>query len=148
MPGADGSTRAAVLDASVAVRWVITEVGSERAAALLDEPFRWCSPRLMLTELASALRRKVSEARLSPHLAMEALDAILTEVANGRIELAAEEEVMPLALSLALSLGHKMPDCVYLALAERRGAELVTADRQLASLADARSIAHVLVASA
>lgn len=147
MPGAEDEPRLAVLDASVAVRWVVTEVGSDDAAALLAEPFHWCAPRLMLSELASALRRKVVEGSLSPTLAMEALDAILTEVGTGTIALAAEEEVMPLALSLALSLGHKAPDCVYLALAERLGAELVTADRHLAKLAETRAVGHVLVPS-
>jgi len=148
MPGADDLPRIAVLDASVAVRWVVTEVGSDHAAALPAESFQWCAPRLMLTELVSALRRKVTAAGLTPSLATQALDAILTEVANGAIALAAEEEVMPLALSLALSLGHKAPDGIYLALAERLGAELVTADRQLARLAEARALGYVLVPSA
>lgn len=148
MPGADGSTRTAVLDASVAVRWVVTEVGSDVAADLLDEPYGWLAPRLMLVELASALRRKVLEKALSEPLAMQALDAVLDEVNGGRIELAADEAIMRSALTIALLLQHKLPDCVYLALAERRGAELITADQQLARLAEARSIPCMLVPSA
>ena len=49
-----------VLDASVAVRWVVPERGSEEAAALLGQPLAWLAPRLFVTEVASALRRKVS----------------------------------------------------------------------------------------
>ena len=67
---------------------------------------------------------------------------------GSQIELAADETVMPLALTLALSLEHKLPDCVYLALAERTGADLVTADRQLNRLARDRGIPATLVPSA
>lgn len=148
MPGGDGSTRPAVLDASVAVRWVVTEVGSDEAAQLLDEPYQWLAPRLMLTELASALRRKVLDKSLSKPLAMHALDAIVDQADSGAIQLAADEDVMRSALIIAFAFGHKLPDCVYLALAERSGADLITADRQLARLAEARFIPCVLLPSA
>jgi predicted nucleic acid-binding protein len=135
------------VDASVAVRWVVPEEGSELAAALLQQSFRWLAPRLMLTEVASALRRKVVEGELSTEVALEALDVLMTELGSV-IELAADETVMPLALTLALSLEHKLPDCVYLALAERTGADLVTADRQLDCIARNRGIAATLVPTA
>ena len=144
MPGANGPARAAVVDASVAVRWVVPEQGSEHAVALLRESFRWLAPRLMLIEVASALRRKVVEGELSTEVALEALDVLMAEL-GGAIELAADESVMPLALTLALSLEHKLPDCVYLALAERTGADLVTADRQLDRIARDRGIPTTLV---
>jgi len=147
MPGANGPARRAVVDASVAVRWVVPEEGSELAAALLQQSFRWLAPRLMLTEVASALRRKVVEGELSTEVALEALDVLMTELGSV-IELAADETVMPLALTLALSLEHKLPDCVYLALAERTGADLVTADRQLDRIARNRGIAATLVPTA
>ena len=49
-----------VLDASVAVRWVTAEVGSDEAAALLERDLTWIAPRLLVTEVASALRRRSS----------------------------------------------------------------------------------------
>jgi len=60
MPGAEARGATAVLDASVAVRWVVQERGSEEAADLLARPIGWMAPRLMLTEVAAALRRPVS----------------------------------------------------------------------------------------
>jgi predicted nucleic acid-binding protein len=147
MRGADGPPRAAVVDASVAVRWIVPERGSERAAALLRRSFRWIAPRLLLTEVASALRRKVVEGELSTEVALEALDVLMTGP-GGAIELAADETVMPLALTLALSLQHKLPDCVYLALAERSGADLVTADGRLDQIARVRGIPTTLVPTA
>ena len=147
MPGADGSPRAAVVDASVAFRWVITEQGSKHAAALLERPFIWIAPRLMLTEVASALRRKVVAGELSTEVAFEAFDVLMTQTRGGAIRLAAEEEVMPLALMLALSLGHRLPDCVYLAVAEREAADLVTADRRLSEIAQVRGVQSILIPS-
>jgi predicted nucleic acid-binding protein len=49
---------------------------------------------------------------------------------------------------LALTLRHKVPDCMYLALAERHGAGLCTADRRLAALAEGRGVATFLLPSA
>lgn len=144
MRGGDGPPRAAVVDASVVVRWIVPERGSEQAVALLRQSFRWIAPRLLLTEVASALRRKVAEGELSTEVALEALDVLMTGP-GGAIELAADEAVMPLALTLALSLQHKLPDCVYLALAERSGADLVTAHRRLDQIARVRGIPTTLV---
>jgi predicted nucleic acid-binding protein len=147
MPGVDRSPRHAVLDASIAVRWVIPEVGSEEAAELLERSFRWIAPRLMIVEVASALRRKVAEGELSSEVAYQALDALMAELAHGGIKLATDEDVVTLALVLAISLRHRLPDCVYLALAEREGADLVTADRRLSELAANRGVRTIFVQS-
>ena len=56
--------------------------------------------------------------------------------------------VPAVALLLALTLGHRVPDCLYLAVAEREGAALVTADRRLDELARRRGVASELVPSA
>ena len=139
MPQAE-PLQAVVLDASVAVRWVVSEKGSDQAAALLDLPFSWVAPRLLLTEAASALRRKAAEGGLDPGLASEALDALLQAVADGVVRLTDDERVVAQALRLALTLQHKLPDCVYLAIAERDGAAIATADSKLARLARSRGI--------
>ena len=148
MPGAEPDGTIFVVDASVVVRWIVPEEGSEEAMALLDRPLRWLAPRLMLTETAGALRRKVDGGQLRPEQAPEALTIVMDAVSVGTIRLAAEEEVMPAALMLALSLDHKLPDCVYLALAERTGAGLATADRRLGVLAGLRGVTTILMPSA
>jgi len=38
-----------VLDASIAVRWLVIEQGSMEAVALLQRRARWIAPRLLLT---------------------------------------------------------------------------------------------------
>ena len=130
----------AVLDASVAVRWVVAERGSEEAAALLGRPVGWLAPRLMLTEAAEALRRKAAGAELDVTLAAQALAALVDCVEGGLIHLADDETLLPVALMLANGLEQRLRDCLYLALAEREGASIATADAGLASLAKARGV--------
>ncbi len=148
MPGAEPELSAAVLDASVAVRWVVPERGSDEAAALLGRPIAWVSPRLMLAEVAGALRRKVAAGELRVELAVQAVEVLLDAVDSGLVRLAEDEVAIVSALMLALTLEHKVPDCLYLALAEREGAGLVTADRRLGDLAQRRGIATILIPSA
>ena len=137
--------RPVVLDASVAVRWVIEEEGSVEAAILLDQEIGWIAPRLLLTEVASALRRKVADGAVAAALAGQALDTLLQAVADGIVHLADDERIVSQALLLAISLEHKLPDCLYLALAEREGAAIATADVRLARLARARNVDVLLV---
>jgi predicted nucleic acid-binding protein len=148
MPGAEAAPPVVVLDASVAVRWVVPEVGSEEADELLRRPLSWITPRLMLSEVSSALRRKAAAGELRVEHAAEALDTVLSAVASGTIRLADDEDLVAPALMMALSLGHTVPDCLYLVLAEREGAGLATADRKLGALARRRGIVAHLVPSA
>ena len=80
--------------------------------------------------------------------ATAALSACLDAVADGVIGLADDEALVSAALNLALTLTHKVPDCLYLALAEREGAVLVSADRKLISLARRRGIEVAEIPSA
>lgn len=139
MPPAE-TTHVVVLDASVAVRWVVEEQGSDEAAALLEKDLAWITPRLLLTEVASALRRKVVDNAVAPAVTGQSLDALLQAVADGVIRLVDDERIIAQALLLAVSLRHKVPDCVYLALAEREGASIATADDRLARLARSRGV--------
>jgi len=130
----------AVLDASVAVRWLVAERGSDEAAVLLGRPVGWLAPRLMLTEAAGALRRKTAGGELDATLAAQALDFLVDGAEGGLINIADDETLVVSALMLAISLKHRVPDCMYLALAEREGAALATADAKLASLAKSRGV--------
>jgi predicted nucleic acid-binding protein len=114
-----------VVDASVAIKWIVDEPGSDQALALRDRDL--AAPALLRVEAANVLRtlaaRGVVEAgeardlfrflRTAPVLIVEHDDAL-------------EDR----ALDLALDLNHSVYDCLYLALAERMGRLLVTADRR------------------
>ena len=149
MPGAEpAGPSVAVLDASVAVRWMVPERGSAEAAELLNRPILWVAPRLMLTEAAAALRRKVAGGELRAETAVHALNTLVEAVADGTILLAEDEVFVSSALTLALTLGHKVPDCLYLAVAERDGLALATADTRLEGLARQRGVRTYAVPSA
>jgi predicted nucleic acid-binding protein len=129
-----------VLDASIAVKIVVPEVGTAESLDLLDRQVHWVAPRLLAVEVASALRRKVEAGRLSPLDASSALAVTLDAIDDGVIVLADDEALAQAALTLAMALGHKVPDCLYLALAEREGAFLASADRKLLALARRRGV--------
>ncbi|MGD9902178.1 MAG: type II toxin-antitoxin system VapC family toxin [Vicinamibacterales bacterium] len=147
MPAADVPA-VGVLDASVAVKVVVPETGTAESVSLLETTVHWLAPRLMILEVASALRRMVEAGRLDALAAAAALAATLDAVADGIIVLADDEALAPAALNLALTVNHKVPDCVYLALAEREGAFLASADRRLLGLARTRGIDVAVVPSA
>jgi predicted nucleic acid-binding protein len=148
MPGADVIPFATVVDASVAARWLVTENGSADAADLPARPTRWIAPRLMLTEVAGALHRKVAAGKLREMLASEALEQLLGSVGAGGIRLARDERVLVAAFALATLLKRRVPDCMYLALAEQESAGLATADRSLAEIAQERGIDTALIGGA
>jgi len=147
MPG-DKLPDQAVLDASVAVRLLVPEVGSDEASQLFEQSFSWVAPRLLVTEVASALRRKVVGGGIGREFALQAMQALRSIVDEGALRFIADESLASDALLLALSMDHKFPDCLYLALAEREGAVLATADRALANLAKRRKVdVHVVAAA-
>ena len=113
-----------VVDASVAVTWLVEEEHSDAADRLLGGNHELFAPRLMASEVGNALWRKVRMGELERSRA-GALAAAISEMAVRWTE---DEEVGPDAVRLSLALDRPVYDCVYLALAHRLGATLVTAD--------------------
>ena len=113
-----------VVDASVAVKWLVEEEHSDAADRLLGGNHELFAPRLMASEVGNALWRKVRMGELERSRA-GALAAAISEMAVRWTE---DEEVGPDAVRLSLALNRPVYDCVYLALAHRLGATLVTAD--------------------
>jgi predicted nucleic acid-binding protein len=114
-----------VVDASVAIKWVVQEPGSDAALALRRG--RLLAPDLLIPECANILWKKT---RLGEHTKAEALVAArLLEHAD--IELAPMRPLLQRATELSITLGHPAYDCFYLALAEARSCPVVTADERL-----------------
>lgn len=120
-----------VIDASVALKWVLDEPGQAEADALLDEEL--IAPSLWLLEAANALWRRSVRGELTAAEAEERLGELFhAPVTSIRIE-----EDLVSAARLAAELSHPVYDCLYLALALREHSCLVTADRRFhAALAD------------
>ena len=102
-----------VIDASVALKWVFDEPGTEAALALREEQL--IAPSLWLAEAANALWHHV---RLGEISSEEAL-ARLTVLASAPVASLAFEALVEPALELATELPHPVYDCLYLAPALR-----------------------------
>jgi len=117
---------ALVVDASVAVKWLVDEPGSDDAHALRGRDI--AAPALIRVEVANVLRTLAARGATTPAAAAE-LFALLQTAPVTVVE--HDDALEARALAIALALGHPVYDCLYLALAERMGRVLVTADRRL-----------------
>jgi predicted nucleic acid-binding protein len=114
-----------VVDASVVIKWLVNEEGSERAAQLMAQPV--AAPELLIPECVNVLWGKVVRGMLPEGEAQIGASALQ----SAGVVL---EPMQPLAadiLDLSLRLRHSAYDCTYLALARKLGGVLVTADRKL-----------------
>ncbi len=119
-----------VVDASVTVKLLVDEPDSDAARGLAASGEELHAPRLMASEAANALWRKARTGQ------MERADAgaALAWMAEMPLRWHDDETAGADALRLALALDHAVYDCVYLALAHRIGATVVTADRRFANV--------------
>ena len=118
-----------VVDASVAVKWLVAGDGSDAADRLLTDGDGLYAPRLMASEVANALWRKVRLGEIERGQA-GVLTAVVSEMP---VRWSADETVCADAVRLALALDRPVYDCMYLALAHRLGARMVTADARFAN---------------
>lgn len=114
-----------VIDASVAIKWVVDEPDTPQA--LLLRRHRLVAPDLLVPECANILWKKVRRRELSEAEAM--LAARLLQRSD--IELEPMRHLLEPATKLAIALGHPAYDCTYLALADALSCAMVTADEQL-----------------
>jgi predicted nucleic acid-binding protein len=120
-----------VVDASAVVRII---EGAEPAASFQEALLQAdlvLAPELMLTEVANSLWRLQRAGQLEADGLQRRLSRAveLVDVIEPDRHLQAE------ALALACHLDHPVYDCLYLALARREAAVLVTADKRLQQLA-------------
>lgn len=115
-----------VIDASVAIKWVVTEDGTPEAVSLRSGT-SLCAPDLLVAECANILWKKVVRNELTAQEAV--LAARILEHAT--VELHPMRPLMERATQLAIDLDHPAYDCIYLALAQANGWQFVTADKRL-----------------
>jgi predicted nucleic acid-binding protein len=115
-----------VIDASIAIKWVIEEEGSPQSL-LLRKRATLSAPELLIAECANILWKKV---RLNELVADEArLAARLLQAAS--IELVPTRSLLEAATRIAIALDHPAYDALYVALAIERDCPFVTADERL-----------------
>jgi predicted nucleic acid-binding protein len=120
-----------VIDASVAVKWLLSELETAKAEAVLEACLRGrivpLAPEILTAEVSSALWKRVMRGFLDADRAMslfshfERIRPVLTPIVN----------LAGPALRLAVRYGHSVYDCLYVALALEGRCELITADESL-----------------
>jgi predicted nucleic acid-binding protein len=128
-----------VVDARVAIKWVIAEPGTDQALRLLRHEL--CAPDLPVADCVNILWRKTRLGELSAREA--SLAARLLERAE--IELIPMRRLLDRAAALAIAFGHPAHDAMYLAVAECFGRPFVTADARLARKLEGRAPAVLLL---
>ena len=116
-----------VIDASVALKWYVTEADSAAARAIFASEHDLIAPELVVAEVSNAswklLRRGELDRTQHVRIAQE-----IGEMLSWLVPL---RQLVPRAAVLAHELDHPVYDCFYLALSEAEDAPLVTADRRL-----------------
>jgi predicted nucleic acid-binding protein len=116
-----------VVDASVAVKWLVTEPLTDRAVRLLNADLTLIAPELLFAEAANALWalcRRGDIDRTDFADAIDVLKAAPIAIPASMRQLAAS------ASRLAVDLSHPVYDCFYLALGVQEHYPVVTADRR------------------
>jgi predicted nucleic acid-binding protein len=123
-----------IVDASVAVKWLADEPGSDEARLLADGRDPLLAPTLLVVEVANALWKKCLRGLITRQHATSGSERLPSAFAR----LIHDDALSALALDLALDLDLKHPiyDCFYLALAKREDATLVTADARMREAAE------------
>ena len=116
-----------VVDASVAVKWLLPEIHSAAAELLLAEQHALFAPDLLYAEAANVLWKRVVRREIGETLARDALRHLL----DVDIDITAADVLAEEALTIACAHRRPVYDSLYIALARQRDALLVTADRRL-----------------
>ena len=114
-----------VVDASVAAKWLAPEADSPLAEALLDDDL--LAPDLLFAEVGNILWKK----QMRGEMDAAAVPLAARWLLQAPLEVVDSASLLADALALALQLQHPAYNCFYLALAEREGVPMVTADRRL-----------------
>lgn len=116
-----------VVDASVAVKWLVTEAFSDQAASLLGSKQALIAPELLFAEAANALWAMCRRGDITKADFADAADVL--KVAPIAIPFSMPQ-LTASACRLAVDLDHPVYDCFYLALAVQEQYPVVTADRR------------------
>ena len=120
-----------VLDSCVAFKWAVREVDTDKALRLRDDTraglHQLLAPDVFPGEVAHALTRAERQGRLVPPAGWAAWLTIMSDAPQSHASL----PLVPRAYAISSRMRIGVFDCLYVALAEREGCDLVTADARL-----------------
>src|SRR5438128_1460036 len=120
-----------VVDSSVAVKWVVPEAHTDKALRVRDD-FRngatnLLAPDVFPIEVGHALTRAERQGRI----AVPQSGLLLADVLTTLPDLHPSLPLLLRACEISSQMRVGIYDCLYVALAEREGCELITADDKL-----------------
>lgn len=121
--------RRLVVDASVAVKWLLPEEGSAQAIALIEAGHDLYAPDLLTSEIGNVLWKKGRRGDLSDI----ATQRLLAEFLDIRLRWADSRRLAADALEIARHHDRSFYDSLYLALAHAIDGSLVTTDARFAN---------------
>jgi predicted nucleic acid-binding protein len=120
-----------VLDSCVGVKWLLTEVDSDKALRVRDgfrqQVYDLIAPDVFPVEVAHSLTRAERQGRITPAEGVIRLRDMFTMLPA----LYPYLPLLPRAYELSSQARIGVYDCLYVALTEREGCELLTADDRL-----------------
>lgn len=114
-----------VVDASIAIKWVVEEIGTP-AALTLRQTAKLIAPDLLVAECANILWKKVRRRELSKAEALIAARLLQ----GAEIELLTTRSLFEIATRVSIEIDHPAYDCLYLVLAAENKCQFVTADER------------------
>jgi len=120
-----------VLDSSLALKWFLAEPDSDKADRLREgwrqTAHELLAPDVFPVEVVHAITRAERQGRITPAEGSAFLAETLAELPAPH----APVLLLPRAYAISSAMRIGVYDCLYVALAEREGCELVTADAKL-----------------
>lgn len=120
-----------VLDSCVALKWIFIEEGSTEARRLRDDYLNpitdLLAPDVFPVEIAHSVTRAERAGRISTSEGEHSMKNMLTILPSLESSLL----LLPRAYELSSKFRIGVYDCLYVALAEQEGCQLVTADQRL-----------------
>ncbi|MBI3821219.1 MAG: type II toxin-antitoxin system VapC family toxin [Planctomycetes bacterium] len=120
-----------VVDSSVAFKWLVPEIDTDKALRLLDDYqngiHELLSPDILPVETTHALTRAERQGRVTPAQGSQLFIDFMDQVPTLHSYLA----LLPRAYAISSAMRVGVYDCLYIALAEQEGCELVTADARM-----------------
>jgi predicted nucleic acid-binding protein len=129
-----------VIDASVAIKWVVDERHTEEAVKLLDPSHPIHAPELLHIEIDNYCARQVKSGKLLENEA----NAHRRLIRTAPLQIHSYAPNADSAFEISSLLRHSIYDCVYLALAVSIDGQMVTADRRFYDLASTAFDDHLL----
>ena len=114
-----------VVDASVAVKWLVAEEWSDESSRLLETGATLIAPELLFAEVSNALWAMHRRGDITVDDLADATDALKSAPVAIPVPM---RRLAAAATRLAVDLGHPAYDCFYLALAVQEQYPVVTAD--------------------